>query len=80
MEVKPANKSDDFVFFPITKNQSIIKNIEADKLEIKDIEIDKLISFDRHPFKLYEGQRFTDMVESVRANGVFCTDCRSSLC
>lgn len=71
MEVKPANKSDDFVFFPITKNQSIIKNIEADKLEIKDIELDKLVSFDRHPFKLYEGQRFTDMVESIRTNGVF---------
>lgn len=70
MEVKPANKNDDFVFFPITKNQSIIKNIEADKLEIKDIELDKLVSFDKHPFKLYEGQRFTDMVESVRANGV----------
>lgn len=70
MEVKPANKSDDFVFFPITKNQSIIKNIETDKLEIKDIELDKLVSFDKHPFKLYEGQRFTDMVESVRANGV----------
>ena len=70
MEVKPDDKSNDFVFFPITKNQSVIKNIKADKLEIKQIELDKLVSFDNHPFKLYEGQRFTDMVESVRSNGV----------
>lgn len=70
MEVKPANKSDDFVFLPITKSQSVIKNIEADKLEIEEIELDKLVSFDNHPFKLYKGQRFTDMVESVRFNGV----------
>ncbi len=70
MEMKPANKNDDFEFFPITKNQSVIKNIEDDKLEIKEIKLDKLVSFASHPFKLYEGQRFTDMVESVRANGV----------
>ena len=70
MEVKPADKSDDFVFIPITKNQSVIKNIEADMLEIKEIKLDKLVPFDNHPFKLYEGQRFTDMVESIRANGV----------
>jgi ParB family transcriptional regulator, chromosome partitioning protein len=70
MEVKPTNKNDDFEFFPITKNQSVIKNIEADTIEIKEIELNKLVSFDNHPFKLYEGQRFTDMVESIRANGV----------
>ena len=70
MELKPANKNDDFEFFPITKNQSVIKNIEDDKLEIKEIRLDKLVSFASHPFKLYEGQRFTDMVESVRSNGV----------
>lgn len=70
MEVNPANKNGDFVFSPITKNKSAIKTVEADKLEIKEIELDKLISFDKHPFKLYEGQRFTDMVESVRSNGV----------
>jgi len=70
MEMKPANNNDDFEFFPITKNQSVIKNIEDDKLEIKEIKLDKLVSFASHPFKLYEGQRFTDMVESVRANGV----------
>ncbi len=70
MEVKPANKNDDFEFFPITKKKSVIKNIEDDKLEINEIKLDKLASFDNHPFKLYEGQRFTDMVESVRANGV----------
>lgn len=70
MELKPANKNDDFEFFPITNNQSVIKNIEDDKLEIKEIKLDKLVYFASHPFKLYEGQRFTDMVESVRSNGV----------
>ena len=70
MEVKPTNASDDFVFSPITKNKSVIKNVETDKFEIKEIQLDKLISFDNHPFKLYEGQRFTDMAESIRANGV----------
>lgn len=38
------------------------------KIDIYDL--NKLISFKNHPFTLYEGQRFTDMVESVRANGV----------
>ncbi len=38
--------------------------------KIKMIELDKLVTFENHPFKLYEGQRFTDMVESIRSNGV----------
>jgi ParB family chromosome partitioning protein len=32
--------------------------------------LDKLQPFKSHPFRLYEGQRFEDMVESVKANGV----------
>ena len=32
--------------------------------------LENLVPFKNHPFKLYEGQRFTDMVESIRANGV----------
>ena len=39
-------------------------------IEVKGIELDKLIHFKNHPFKLYEGQIFDDMVESVRNNGV----------
>jgi ParB family chromosome partitioning protein len=41
-----------------------------DKNTILSIAPDKLVPFDGHPFKLYEGQRFKDMVESVRANGI----------
>ena len=70
MEEKTTNDSDDFVFYPIQRKQYVMKNTEADTLEIKKVELDKLVTFDKHPFKLYEGQRFTDMVESVRSNGV----------
>ena len=37
---------------------------------IEQLEIDTLVPFSNHPFKLYEGQRFTDMVESIRSNGI----------
>jgi ParB family chromosome partitioning protein len=36
----------------------------------QEVSIDLLIPFKDHPFKLYDGQRFIDMVESIRANGV----------
>ena len=38
--------------------------------EYLHIGIEQLVPFADHPFKLYEGRRFADMVESVRANGV----------
>jgi len=38
--------------------------------EYQQININSLIPFANHPFKLYEGQRFDDMIESIRANGV----------
>ena len=37
---------------------------------IYNIPLDKLIPFASHPFKLYSGQRFRDMVESIKENGV----------
>ena len=37
---------------------------------INTIHIDKLIPYDGHPFQLYEGERLSDMVASVKANGV----------
>jgi len=36
----------------------------------QEISVDLLVPFKDHPFAQYEGQRFADMVESVRANGV----------
>ena len=38
--------------------------------KVNSLEIETLEDFQGHPFKSYEGQRFTDMVESIRANGM----------
>jgi len=38
--------------------------------DYQEIRVDSLVPFADHPFKLYEGRRFTDMVESIRENGV----------
>ncbi len=35
------------------------------------LSLDKTVPFNNHPFKLYTGQRFSDMVESIKANGVY---------
>lgn len=51
---------------PITKSQKTTKITSAITIE----KLDNLVPFDGHPFDLYEGQRFTDMVESIRSNGV----------
>lgn len=34
------------------------------------IPVDKIISFHNHPFRLYEGERLEDIVESIRDHGV----------
>jgi ParB family chromosome partitioning protein len=36
----------------------------------QQISVDWLVPFKDHPFELYEGQRFDDMVKSVQANGI----------
>jgi len=40
------------------------------KRDYQQIRVDQLVPFKDHPFELYEGQRFEDMVKSVQANGV----------
>jgi len=40
------------------------------KAKIQELPIAELVPFEGHPFRLYEGERLEDMVESVRANGV----------
>ena len=42
----------------------------ADSTVISNLRVDKLVPYKSHPFKLYEGMRFSDMVESIRTNGV----------
>lgn len=34
------------------------------------IPVDKIIPFHNHPFRLYEGERLDDMVESIKKHGV----------
>ena len=48
------------------------KNNESNEIvgNIEYLKIKKLKEFENHPFKIYEGERFADMVESIRANGV----------
>lgn len=38
--------------------------------EVINIHVGNLTHYRNHPFKLYVGERFDDMVESIRANGV----------
>ena len=37
---------------------------------VQMLPIDKIIPFHDHPFKLYEGERLDDMVESIREHGI----------
>ena len=37
---------------------------------IRMLPIDSIRPFRRHPFRLYEGERLEDMVESIREHGV----------
>ena len=40
-------------------------------INIELLDINKLEHFKNHPFKLYEGQPLTDMIESILNNGLF---------
>ena len=52
------------IFVPIIETQP------HDRRAIVQTAINKLSPYKGHPFKLYEGERFEDMVESIRTNGV----------
>ena len=43
---------------------------EEDEGGISQIRIDKLVSFSNHPFKLYEGERLNDMIDSIKEHGI----------
>ena len=55
---------------PLETSVPIIETQAHHKRVIISIAIDKLTSYKEHPFKLYEGERLDDMVESIKANGV----------
>lgn len=48
-------------------------NIDAfisQQAQLKEISVDLLIPYHNHKFKLYEGERLEDMVNSIKANGI----------
>ena len=50
---------------------SLFKSTDPNRtIPVTAIDLDMLRPFERHPFKLYEGKRFEDMVESIKENGV----------
>jgi len=53
-------------FLPFRKNNSVLKRDSV--TNIKDFK--NLVPFKNNPFTLYEGQQFTDMVESIRMSGI----------
>lgn len=44
--------------------------VPVHKNGITDLEISNLVTFENHPFKLYEGERLNDMVSSIKELGV----------
>ena len=68
----PANKAE--------KKKPQLKNIDdlfgldgnesQGKLKIQEVAVDNFVPFKGHPFRIYEGERLRDMIESVKANGV----------
>ena len=47
-----------------------ISSFMSQQDQLKNIELDMLVPYHKHPFKLYTGERLNDMVESIKANGV----------
>ncbi len=43
---------------------------ETKSEDVTKLNIDKLVAFEDHPFKLYEGDRLTDMIDSIKNLGV----------
>ena len=53
------------------RRSSEVKSSLPNKKEVTYELIGQLTPFRSHPFRLYEGERLGDMVESIRVNGVF---------
>ena len=55
---------------PLETSVPIIETQPHDRRAVVQTAINKLSPYKGHPFKLYEGERLDDMVESIRTNGV----------
>jgi len=47
-----------------------VKEEIIEKPNVLSISVDKLIPYDHNPFHLYDGERLTQLIESVRENGI----------
>ena len=56
--------------FGLKTSEEIRASNNAKVYQIQNIQITKLQPFRNHPFKLYEGQRFDDICDSIKENGV----------
>lgn len=54
----------DNMFKPTSPSNNLKRN------PVVNINIENLVPFKNHPFKLYEGERFSDMIESIKENGI----------
>lgn len=54
------------------KNRDAIKNLlsSVNNAEKKEVNIELLVPYRRHPFKLYEDERLEDMIESIKQVGI----------
>lgn len=55
--------------------QDAVDLISSETVNVVDngqamISVEKMVPFHNHPFRLYEGKRLDDMVESIREHGV----------
>ena len=75
-KVKPRLKNLDDLFNlnngvnPLEQSIPIIETQPYSKRAVISVYIEKLTPFKGHPFRLYEGERLDDMVESIKSNGV----------
>lgn len=60
-----ATKDESTVLTPIRRDSKISKSVKITNIKLED-----LIPFKGHPFKLYEGKQFEDLVESIKQMGV----------
>lgn len=66
--------SNEFILkHPIRSNSEYLYRQEQSERaarEMQTMDIDRLKPFHKHPFKLYTGQRYLDMLESIKSNGI----------
>lgn len=63
-------QADDILSFPAKEEKPEIKEEMTGNAGLIELEFDRMSDFSEHRFKLYEGKRLKDMVDSVRTFGI----------